>query len=164
MYLLSECWSIYWQDSATNLLIYLMFSLQTSIVTLYGQFSGIIDNLAINTIKYNLWSQISFSGSPSFAATRYGFRPTISGTWISFFGNGALQLRTGPLQINADYSAVQLEFRTLRDNVVVFGVTNIAGSFVYALYLIGGKLLFQFSSGVGQNAALITQRYTDFYW
>ncbi|XP_065060169.1 laminin subunit alpha-1-like [Rhopilema esculentum] len=138
----------------------------TSIVTLYGQYSGIIDNLEINTIKYNLWSQISFFGSPSFAATRYGFRPTISGTWISFFGNGALQLRTGPLQINADYSAVQLEFRTLRDNVVVLGVTNIAGSFVYALYLIGGKLLFQFSSGVGQNAALITQRntYVDGRW
>ena len=78
---------------------------------------------------------------------------------MSMFGNGFIRHGVGSFQINAAYSEVQLEIRTLKSNAVILGVTNFSGSFIYALYIIGGKLLFQFASGVGQNAALVTQRY-----
>ena len=130
-------------------------------VTLYGQYSGVIDNLVINSIKYNLWGYVSFSGTPKYSATRYGFRATTAGTWVSLFGNGFIRHGVGSFKVDAAYSVAQLEFRTLRSDAVVFGVTNFTGSFVYALYIVGGKLLFQFSSGVGQNAALMTQRFVN---
>lgn len=132
---------------------------QTSLVALYGQYSGDIDNLVVNNLNYNLWGYVSFSGSPRYAMTRYGFRPTISGTWVSLFGNGYVRHGVGSFKIDAAYSEIRLEFRTLTTNAVILGVTNFAGSFVYALYIVGGKILFQFSSGVGQNAALMTKRY-----
>ena len=128
-------------------------------MSLYGQYSGVVDNLVINNIKYNLWTQFSYSGTLFYASTRYGFKPTTAATWISFFGNGIVRQSIGGFQINSAYSEVQLEFRTIRDNSVLLGVTDTTGSFVYGLYLRNGKLLFQFAAGVGQNAALITNRY-----
>eukprot|EP00794_Sanderia_malayensis_P010016 gene10016-11039_t len=131
-----------------------------SLVVLYGQSAVTMDNLVINNIRYNLWSYTSSTGQITYAETRYGFRPTIDGTWISFYGNGFLRQNVGTFKINSEYSEIQLEFRTLRDNTVIFGVTDASGSFVYGLYLVNGKLLFQFATGVGQNAALITARNT----
>ena len=128
-------------------------------VTFYGQYSGVIDNLQVNNIKYNLWGYSSFSGTPKYSATRYGFRATATGTWVSLFGNGFIRHGIGGFKIDAAYSQAQIEFRTLRKDAVILGVTNSTGSFVYALYIIAGKLIFQFSAGVGQNAALMTQRF-----
>ena len=112
-------------------------------------------------MKYNLWGYASFSGSPKYSTTRYGFRAAITGTGVSLFGNGFIRHGVGSFKIDAAYSQAQFEFRTLRSDAVILGVTNSSGSFIYALYIIGGKLLFQFSSGVGQNAALMTQRFAS---
>lgn len=53
---------------------------------------------------------------------------------------------------------MQLEFRTLKDNVIIFGVTGQSGSFIYGLYVYGGKLMFQFATSLGNNIAIITDR------
>ena len=93
--------------------------------------------------------------------TRNGFRAVVTGNWISLFGNGFLRHSIGNFQINSASSEIQIDFRSLKDNTVILGVTDSTGGLVYGLYLVGGKLLFQFSSGVGQNSALITNRYAS---
>ena len=124
----------------------------------YGVFSGVLDNIVIAGQKYNVWNGISYYGSRYYAETRYGFRPTIDGTWISLFGNGILRHRVGSFQVNADHSELQLEFRTLKDNVVIFGITDRSASFIYGLYISAGRLMFQFATGLGNNEAIITTR------
>ena len=91
--------------------------------------------------------------------TRNDFRAVVTGNWISLFGNGFLRHSIGNFQIQSASSEIQLDFRSLKDNTVILGVTDSTGGLVYGLYLVGGKLLFQFSTGVGQNSALITNRY-----
>ena len=67
--------------------------------------------------------------------------------------------RVGLFQVSGMYSEVQLDFRCLVDNVVIFGVTGKTGSFVYGLYIFGGRLMFQFATSLGNNNAIVTARY-----
>ena len=75
------------------------------------------------------------------------------------FGNGFIKHDLGGFSTSSQFSALELEFRTLSDNVVVFGVTGSEGIFVYSLLVASGKLMFQFATSLGNNIALITTRY-----
>lgn len=124
-----------------------------------GSFKGIYDNLFIDGNRYNLWKTIDFSGIRLYAAPKSPSPKTANGTVISFYGNGYLKQRVGMFQVSGMYSEVRLDFRCLMDNVVIFGVTGKTGSFVYGLYIFGGRLMFQFATSLGNNNAIVTTRY-----
>jgi len=125
---------------------------------LYGRFAGIFDNFMINGYTYNLFDSQHLSGSIAYANYRYKLPPKTDGNSVTLFGNGFIRHKVGLFAVNNDQSKVELEFRTLKDNVVIFGVTGQSGSFIYGLYIFGGKLMFQFATGLGNNIAIITDR------
>ena len=124
----------------------------------YGNFTGTFDNLHINGKRYNLWDSITFDGVRTFATYRNPLPKTANGSTVTLFGNGFIKHKVGEFSSSRQFSAIELEFRTLKDNVVIFGVTGASGNFVYSLFISGGKLMFQFATSLGNNIALITTR------
>lgn len=135
-----------------------MFPFQPEYHNIYGYFHGVFDNFILNGATYNLWESLDFSGTISYANYRYRLPPKTAGNAVTLFGNGFIRQKVGTFSVSNQQSSVQLEFRTLKDNVIIFGVTGQSGSFIYGLYVYGGKLMFQFATSLGNNIAIITDR------
>ncbi|XP_057303936.1 laminin subunit alpha-1-like isoform X1 [Hydractinia symbiolongicarpus] len=133
----------------------------TQLTSTYGSFYGVYDNFYLNGVSYNLWNSFDFSGQTIYANYRFRLPPASNGSAVTFFGNGYIRQRVGTFLVSNSFSSVQLEFRTLKDNIVIFGVTGQTGSFIYGLYIFGGKLMFQFATSLGSNIAIITNN--NFY-
>ena len=123
-----------------------------------GSFAGIFDNAMMNGYKYNLWKTASFQGVRLYAPYKIPAPKLTNGSSITLFGSGYLKQRMGAFQVSGMYSEIQLEFRTLKDNVVIIGVTGKTGSFVYGLYLFGGRMMFQFATSEGNNNAIVSTK------
>lgn len=113
----------------------------------------------INGQRYNLWDSEEFDGVRLYAEYKNSVPKTANGSTVTLFGSGYIKHKVGEFSISSQNSAVELEFRTLKDNIVIFGVTGSSGSFVYSLFISGGKLMFQFATSLGNNIALITTRF-----
>lgn len=123
-----------------------------------GSFSGLFDNVMMNGYKYNLWRTTSFQGDRLYAPFKTPAPKLTNGSSITLFGSGYLKQRMGAFQVSGMYSEIELEFRTLKDNVVIIGVTGKTGSFVYGLYLFGGRMMFQFATSEGNNNAIVSTK------
>ena len=112
----------------------------------------------VNGYKYNLWRTTFFQGVRLYAPFKTAAPKLTNGSSITLFGSGFLKQRMGAFQVNGMYSEIELEFRTLKDNVVIIGVTGKTGSFVYGLYLFGGRMMFQFATSLGNNNAIVSTK------
>ena len=137
--------------------IYCLF-FQAHLTKMYGNFSGTYDNVYLDGILYNVWKSISYSGARLYAKYHLTLPPKTNGSAVTLYGNGFIKHKVGSFSVNSQFSAVQLEFRTLKNNVVIFGVTGETGSFIYGLYIFGGKLMFQFATSLRNNISVVTTR------
>ena len=104
------------------------------------------------------------SGITLYAPLRMAAPKLTNGSALTFFGNGFLKQRMGTFKTNGMYSEIELEFRTLKDNVVLVGITGQTGSFVYGLYIFGGRVMFQFATSQGNNNAIVTSKYVHIHY
>ena len=120
--------------------------------------SAVYDNIYINDQYYNPWDTDMYTGTMSYENYRYKLL-TSNGRLVTLFGTGYIKHSIGSFMVNKDYSSLKLEFRTLKDNVIIFGVVGVSGNFVYGLYIVGGKLMFQFATSLGNDIAILTTRF-----
>ncbi|XP_065671411.1 laminin subunit alpha-1 isoform X3 [Hydra vulgaris] len=123
----------------------------------FGSMSAVYDNIFINDVYYNPWNTDMYTGVMSYANYRYKL-VTTNGSYVTLFGTGYIKHNVGGFMVNRDYSSIKLEFRTLRDNVVIFGVVGVSGNFVYGLYIFGGRLMFSFATSLGNDIAVLSTR------
>ena len=119
-------------------------------------FKGIIDNLIIDSIRYNLWNpKQAYGDGRLYAVSRHRgqFYPQ-NGKAISFHGNGYIQHALGPFNNSMGYTEVEVEFRTLHQNGIIMAVSNKQQKYVFVIYLQHGRVYFYFQTG--QSDAGIT--------
>ena len=125
----------------------------------FEHFSGIIDNLAIDSKRYNLWDPKETLGSTLYAVPRYkaGFYPA-NGKAASFYGNGFIQHALGQFNISSGYTQMEVDFRTLHQNGIIIAVSNEEQRYIFVLYLHNGYVNFYFEPGEDDGILLTTSR------
>ena len=126
---------------------------------MFGHFSGIIDNLVIKNERYNLWNPKETRGGTLYAFPRYKviFYPA-NGKAVSFYGNGFIQHALGQFDISSEYTAVELDFRTLHQNGIIMAVSNEQQIYIFVIYLHNGRVNFYFDPGPNDGITLTSSR------
>ena len=118
-------------------------------------FRGIIDNLVIDNIRYNLWNPREAHGSGRlYASPRYKrpFYPS-DGRAASFFGNGYVQHALSQINSTFLYVEVELEFRTLHYNGVIMTISSDQLQYHVVLHLRNGQVNLYFEPGITLKSA-----------
>ena len=125
----------------------------------FDHFSGVIDNLAIDNKRYNLWDPKETLGSTLYAAPRYkaGFFPA-NGKAASFYGIGFIQHALGQFDISSGYTQMEVDFRTLHQNGIIMAISNEQQRYIFVLYLHNGYVNFYFEPGEDDGILLTTSR------
>ena len=119
-----------------------------------SHFNGIVDNLVIDNIRYNLWNpEQAYGNDRLYAIPRHKrmFYPP-NGRAASFHGNGYIQHAQGEFNSSLGYTAVEVDFRTLHQNGIIMAVSNEQQRYIFVIFLQNGRVNFYFEPG--QNDAI----------
>jgi len=111
-------------------------------------------------MPYNLWNPKQAHGDGRlYAAPRYKriFYPS-NGNAASFHGNGYIQHALGQFKSSLGYIAVQVDFRTLKQNGIIMAVSNEEQRYVFVIYLQDGRVHFYFEHGQNDDITLDSTR------
>ena len=111
----------------------------------YGHYIGVIDNLLVDKHRHNLWRPDEFTGTRLYANAPFpgAFYPA-TGATASFFGTGFVQHEMGEFSTSLGYSVLELDFRTLQENGILFAVTDAQMHYTFVVFLNKGRVNFRF--------------------